>query len=45
MIQSLIEKNIKELQANLYTYIKIFLEDDINIDVPYEKSERLRLIK
>ncbi len=38
-------KNIKELQANLYTYIKIFLEDDIIIDVPYEKSERLRLIK
>ena len=38
-------KNIKELQANLYTYIKVFLEDDIIIDVPYEKSERLRLIK
>ena len=38
-------KNVKELQANLYTYIKFFLEDYIIIDVPYEKSERLRLIK
>ena len=38
-------KNIKELQANLYTYIKYFLEDNIIIDIPYEKSERLRLIK
>lgn len=36
-------KNIKELQANLYSYIKYFLEDNIIIDVPYEKSERLRL--
>ena len=27
-------KNVKELQANLYTYIKFFLEDDIIIDVP-----------
>ena len=36
-------KNIKELQANLYSYIKHFLEDNIIIDVPYEKSERLRL--
>ena len=38
-------KNVKELQANLYTYVKFFLEDYIIIDVPYEKSERLRLIK
>tara|TARA_A100001011_G_scaffold98655_1_gene103838 strand:- start:5972 stop:6943 length:972 start_codon:yes stop_codon:yes gene_type:complete len=37
-------KNVKELQANLYTYVKFFLEDYIIIDVPYEKSERLRLI-
>tara|TARA_B100001057_G_scaffold252078_1_gene252347 strand:- start:15 stop:992 length:978 start_codon:yes stop_codon:yes gene_type:complete len=36
-------KNIKELQSNLYSYIKYFLEDNIIIDVPYEKSERLRL--
>ena len=36
-------KNIKELQANLYSYIKYFLQDNIIIDVPYEKSERLRL--
>ena len=36
-------KNIKELQANLYSYIKYFLEDNIIIDIPYEKSERLRL--
>ena len=37
-------KDIKELQANLYTYIKSFLSDKISIDVPYEKSERLKLI-
>ena len=36
-------KNIKELQTNLYTYLKAFLEDEIIIDVPYEKSERIRL--
>ena len=38
-------KNIKELQANLYSFIKFFLEDSVIIDIPYEKSERLRLIK
>ena len=37
-------KDIKELQANLYTYIKSFLSDKISIDIPYEKSERLKLI-
>lgn len=36
-------KTIKELQANFYTYIKFFLEESIIIDIPYEKSERLRL--
>jgi len=36
-------KNVKELQANLYSYIKVFLKNEIVIDVPYKKSERLRL--
>ena len=36
-------KNVKELQANLYSYIKVFLKNEIDIDVPYKKSERLRL--
>ncbi len=36
-------KNVKELQTNLYTYIKFYLSDYIVIDVPYEKSERIRL--
>jgi len=38
-------KNVKELQANLYSYVKIFLSDSMIIDVPYEKSERLRILK
>ena len=37
-------KNIKELQANLYSYVKFFLKDKIIIDVPFEKSERLRIL-
>lgn len=36
-------KNIKELQANLYTYLKFFLSDQITIDIPKEKSERIKL--
>ena len=36
-------KNIKELQANLYTYLKIFLSDKFIIDIPKEKSERIKL--
>ena len=36
-------KNIKQLQANLYTYLKIFLSHKFIIDIPKEKSERLRL--
>jgi len=36
-------KDIKILQANLYSFIKIFLSDEIEIDIPYEKSERLKL--
>ena len=36
-------KDVKELQSNLYSYIENFLEDNLVIDVPYEKSERLRL--
>jgi hypothetical protein len=36
-------KDIKILQANLYSFIKIFLNDEIKIDIPYEKSERLKL--
>ena len=38
-------KDIKSLQVNLYSYIKFFLKDKINVDVPYEKSERITLIK
>ena len=37
-------KNIKDLQSNLYGYVKIFLNDKIIIDIPYEKSERLRIL-
>ena len=37
-------KDIKQLQANLYTYVKSFLNDRIAIDIPFEKSERLRII-
>ena len=36
-------KNVKELQANLYSYIKVFLKNEIVIDVPYQNSERLRI--
>jgi len=36
-------KNVKELQVNLYDYIKTFLSEEFIIDVPYEKSERIRL--
>lgn len=38
-------KDVKILQVNLYSYIKLFLKDMIKIDVPYEKSERITLIK
>ena len=38
-------KDVKILQVNLYSYIKLFLKDKIKIDVPYEKSERITLIK
>ena len=37
-------KNIKDLQSNLYGYVKFFLNDKIIIDIPYEKSERLRIL-
>ncbi len=37
-------KNIKILQANLYSYIKIINLKNIVIDVPFEKSERIKLI-
>ena len=36
-------KDIKQLQANLYTYIKFFLNDKIVIDIPFEKSERIKI--
>ena len=36
-------KNIKDLQSNLYGYVKFFLNDDLIIDVPFNKSERIRL--
>ena len=36
-------KNVKELQINLYDYIKTFLSEKFIIDIPYEKSERIRL--
>lgn len=45
MIRLHIEKNVKELQANFYSYIKLFLKNEIVIDVPYEKSQRLRILK
>ena len=38
-------KDVKIFQVNLYSYIKLFLKDKIKIDVPYEKSERITLIK
>ena len=38
-------KDVKIFQVNLYSYIKLFLKDMIKIDVPYEKSERITLIK
>lgn len=38
-------KDVKDLQTNLYSYIKRFLSDKISLDIPYKKSERLRLIK
>ena len=38
-------KDVKILQVNLYSYIKFFLKDKIKIDVPYEKSERITLLK
>ena len=37
-------KNIKILQANLYSYIKIINFKNIVIDVPFKKSERIKLI-
>ena len=37
-------KNIKILQANLYSYIKIINLKNIVIDVPFKKSERIKLI-
>ena len=37
-------QDIKKLQSNLYSYIKLFLFDFIKVDVPYEKSERITLI-
>ena len=42
MIQNPIEKML-ELQVNLYNYIKTFLSEKFIIDIPYEKSERIRL--
>ena len=38
-------KDVKILLVNLYSYIKFFLKDKIKIDVPYEKSERITLLK
>lgn len=38
-------KDVKSLQVNLYSYIRFFLKDKIKVDVPYEKSERITLIK
>ena len=36
-------KDVKTLQSNLYSYIKIFLQEKLIIDVPGERSERIRL--
>jgi len=41
----LYRKDVKILQANLYSFIKLFLYDVIKIDIPFEKSERLSLVK
>ena len=37
-------KNVKELQSNLYSYIEMFLKNKISIDIPFEKSQRLKLL-
>jgi hypothetical protein len=38
-------KNVKVLQKNLYSFIKLLTKDQIKIDIPFEKSERITLIK
>ncbi len=35
-------KDVKTLQSNLYSYIKIFLQEKFIIDIPGERSERIR---
>lgn len=37
-------QDVKTLQANLYGYIKHFKPANLQIDIPKEKSERIRLI-
>ena len=37
-------QDVKTLQANLYGYIKHFKSINLQIDIPKEKSERIRLI-
>jgi len=38
-------KNVKILQANLYSFLKYFKDLDLVVDVPKSKSERIRLLK
>ena len=37
-------QDVKKLQANLYSYIEYFKPENIKIDVPKLKSERIKLI-
>lgn len=36
---------VKKLQVNFLSYLKLFLQDEIKVDTPYKKSERIILIK
>lgn len=38
-------KDVKILQTNLYSFVKLFLNEVIKIDIPHERSERLSLVK
>ena len=37
-------QDVKKFQSNLYTYIKSLLSQKFKIDVPFKKSERIKLI-
>ncbi|MDC0488811.1 phospholipase D family protein [Pelagibacteraceae bacterium] len=38
-------QDVKKLQINFLSYLKLFLQDEIKIDTPYKKSERIILKK